>query len=80
MRFSKLSYISSAFHEDWGIVMSGGLDVNGFFLDDVMQTRNGEDFEEELASLPYAGIKFSAVVVNLKIVSQVCSHTLKILP
>ena len=56
-------------------MMSGGLDVNGFFLDDVMQTRNGEDFEEELASLPYAGIKFSAVVVNLKIVSQVCSHT-----
>ena len=32
-------YVSSAFHEDWGIMMSGGLDVDGFFLDDVMLTR-----------------------------------------
>ena len=55
-------------------MMSGGLDVDGFFLDDVMLTKDGEDFEEGLAPLPYAGMKLFSVVVRFHINEVIFHH------
>ena len=57
---------ASAYHENWGIIMSGGLGTQTYYVDNVTLTTNGEDFTELPTPVPeeYSGYCVAGIDKN----------------
>ena len=57
---------ATAYHENWGIIMSGGLGAQTYYADNVTLTTNGEDFTELPTPVPeeYSGYCVAAIDEN----------------